>query len=63
LNEQEVPIQLAEISMIPENTVPVTDPEVAKKILGLMEALDDHDDVQNTYANFDIPDEVVSRLD
>jgi YebC/PmpR family DNA-binding regulatory protein len=63
LNAQNVPIQVAEISMVPENTVPVTDPEIARKILGLMEAIDDHDDVQNTYANFDIPDEIMSRLD
>jgi YebC/PmpR family DNA-binding regulatory protein len=62
LNAQEIPIQLAEISMVPENTVPVTDVEVARKILGLMEALDDHDDVQNTYANFDIADKVMSQI-
>jgi len=63
LNTQNVPIQLAEISMVPENTVPVNDQEVARKILGLMEAIEDHDDVQNTYANFDIPDEIISQLD
>jgi YebC/PmpR family DNA-binding regulatory protein len=63
LNTQDVPVQVAEISMVPENTVPVTDPEVAKKILSLMEAIEDHDDVQNTYANFDIPDEIVSQLE
>ncbi len=63
LNAQNIPVQLAEISMVPENTVPVNDLEVAKKILGLMEAIEDHDDVQNTYANFNIPDEIMSQLD
>lgn len=63
LNTQNVPIQLAEISMVPENTVPITDLEIARKILGLMDAIEDHDDVQNTYANFDIPDEIMSQLD
>jgi YebC/PmpR family DNA-binding regulatory protein len=62
LNTQNVPMQVAEISMVPENTVPVTDLEIARKILGLMEAIEDHDDVQNTYANFDIPDEIMSQL-
>ena len=63
LSAQGVPIQVAEISMIPENTVPVNNLEVARKILNLMEAIEDQDDVQNTYANFDIPDEIMSRLD
>jgi YebC/PmpR family DNA-binding regulatory protein len=35
----------------------------AKKILRLMEAIDDHDDVQNVYANFDIPDELLASYD
>ncbi len=46
----------------PENptfTVPVSDPEMAKKILALADALDEHDDVQDVYSNFDIPDELV----
>ncbi len=63
LKNQEVPVQVAEISMVPENTVPVTELETARKILGLMEAIEDNDDVQNTYANFDIPDDIISQLD
>jgi len=50
----------AEISMIPANTVPVDNAETAKKILGLMEEFEEHDDVQNVYANFDIPDEILA---
>ena len=62
LKEKEIPTEVAEISMVPQNTVPVNDEGTAKKIISLMEAFEDHDDVQNTYANFDIPDEIVSRI-
>jgi YebC/PmpR family DNA-binding regulatory protein len=62
LKEKEIPTQVAEISMVPQNTVPVNEEGVAKKIISLMEAFEDHDDVQNTYANFDIPDGVMARL-
>jgi YebC/PmpR family DNA-binding regulatory protein len=63
LEQQEIPIEVAEISMVPQNTVPVADEKVARKIVSLMDAFEDHDDVQNTYANFDIPDEVLSKLE
>jgi YebC/PmpR family DNA-binding regulatory protein len=62
LKEKEIPTEVAEISMVPQNTVPVNDEGTAKKIISLMEAFEDHDDVQNTYANFNIPDEIVSRI-
>jgi len=62
LQEKEIPMRVAEISMVPQNTVPVGDAATAKKIISLMEAFEDHDDVQNTYANFDIPDEIVARI-
>jgi len=62
LKEAEIPTVVAEISMVPQNNVPVNDEAVAKKIISLMEAFEDHDDVQNTYSNFDIPDEVITRL-
>ena len=45
--------------MLPSTSIEITDPEVAARIIKLMEALDDHDDVQNVYANFDIPDELL----
>ncbi|MHC4645834.1 MAG: YebC/PmpR family DNA-binding transcriptional regulator [Planctomycetota bacterium] len=62
LKEKEIPTQVTEISMVPQSTVPVNDQAVAKRIIALMDAFEDHDDVQNTYANFDIPDEVISRI-
>jgi len=52
----------AEVTMIPENTIVCRDAD-AKRILRLMEELEDHDDVQHVYANFDIPSEEFEKLD
>lgn len=62
IQRKEIPTEVAEISMVPENTVEVKDPAVAKKILALMDDFEDHDDIQNVYANFDIPDEVIEQV-
>jgi len=51
-----------EVTMVPDTSVVVTDLEQAKYVLRMMEALDDHDDVQNTYTNFDVPDEIADQL-
>ncbi len=61
LTEKDVPMEVAEISMVPQNTVPVNDADAAQKILALMEDFEDHDDIQNVYANFDIPDEILAK--
>lgn len=53
----------AEITMVPTSTVEVATESEAKRVLRLIEALDDHDDVQNVYANFDIPDEVMAAYE
>jgi YebC/PmpR family DNA-binding regulatory protein len=57
-----VKLELAELSMIPKNDVKIQDKETAKKILALVEALEDHDDVQNVYANFDISDKLIEEI-
>ena len=62
LKERDIATLVAEISMVPQNTVPVNEEPTARKIISLTEALEEHDDVQNVYANFDIPDEIVSRI-
>lgn len=62
LDEKEIPTEVAEISMVPQNTVAVSEADTARKIVNLMEALDDHDDVQNAFANFDITEEVMAKL-
>jgi len=61
LAEREIETVAAEIAMVPENTVPVG-AEKAQQVLNLLEALQEHDDVQNVYANFDIPDDVAAGL-
>lgn len=52
----------AEITMLPDSTAPVTEPDKAKQILGFIEALEALDDVQNVYANLDISDELMAQL-
>jgi YebC/PmpR family DNA-binding regulatory protein len=51
----------SEITMVPQNTVAVKS-EDAQKVLKLINALEENDDVQNVYANFDIPDEMLEQL-
>ena len=50
-------IESAEVTMVPKTTVEVDDEAAAKKILRLMDALEENDDVQDVYANFDIPEQ------
>ena len=52
----------AESTMVSTTTIEVTDAEEAKKILRIMDALEDHDDVQDVYANFDIPEQVLEEV-
>jgi len=61
LEEKGIKYQSAEITFIPSSTVRVTG-DTAKRVLELIEALEDHDDVQNVYANFDIPDEIMEQI-
>ncbi len=53
---------VSEISRLPKNTVDVNDPEVARKVLKLMNRLDDHDDVQNVSSNFNIPEAIMAQV-
>lgn len=55
-----IPVASAEVSMLPKNYV-VLDEKAAEQMVRLMDALEDHDDIQNVYANFDIPDEVAEK--
>jgi len=52
----------ASLSMVPKNTVEVTEEKPARGLLKLLENLEDHDDVQKVHANFDIPDEIMELL-
>ncbi|MDD5565843.1 MAG: YebC/PmpR family DNA-binding transcriptional regulator, partial [Candidatus Omnitrophica bacterium] len=53
--------QSAELTMIPSSTVKLSGND-AKQVLSLVEALEEHDDVQGVYANFDIPDEILDQI-
>ena len=52
----------AESTMISSLSVPVTDAAVARSILRIMDELEEHDDVQDVYANFDISEEVMEAV-
>ncbi|MEN6450514.1 MAG: YebC/PmpR family DNA-binding transcriptional regulator [Thermoguttaceae bacterium] len=54
--------EASQVTRIAKNTVDINDPNTAQKVLHLMERLDDHDDVQNVSANFNIPDEVLKTI-
>ena len=56
-------IESSEIIRVPSTTVEIDDVATARKVLNLMERLDDHDDVQSVSANFSIPDEALSQLE
>jgi YebC/PmpR family DNA-binding regulatory protein len=57
-----IPFDSAEVTMLPSNTVPLETAEDAKRVLKLIDALDEHDDVQGVYANFDIPDSILTSI-
>ncbi|MFA5147653.1 MAG: YebC/PmpR family DNA-binding transcriptional regulator [Candidatus Omnitrophota bacterium] len=58
IDDNKVECQVAEVTMVPTITVKVTGAP-AKQVLALVEMLEDYEDVQNVYANFDIPDEIL----
>ncbi|MFH1458649.1 MAG: YebC/PmpR family DNA-binding transcriptional regulator [Candidatus Omnitrophota bacterium] len=61
LQDKGIKYQDAEITMIPSSTIKLTGND-AKQLLSLVEALEDHEDVQQVYANFDIPDEILEQV-
>jgi YebC/PmpR family DNA-binding regulatory protein len=58
-----VKVLSAELTLVAQNSIEVTDEADAKKILRFMEAIDDHDDVQNVFANFDVPEEILAAYE
>lgn len=57
-----IEILSAKVTMVPKNIIPVNDESTAQSLLKLMEALEDLDDVQQVYANFDIPERIMEAL-
>ena len=56
-------VESAEATMLSSTLVPLTTAEDAKKVLRVVDALEDHDDVQNVYSNFDIPDAILETVE
>jgi YebC/PmpR family DNA-binding regulatory protein len=61
LEEKKIEFNHAELTRLPQTTVPLGERD-AEKLLKLIEALEEHEDVQNVYANFDIPDEILEKV-
>jgi YebC/PmpR family DNA-binding regulatory protein len=57
-----IAIQSAELTMVPKTTVELEDEAAARKVIRLMDALEENDDVQDVYANFDIPERVLEAV-
>lgn len=53
----------SELTRIPENSIDITDEKTAGQILKLLDKLEEHDDVQNVYSNFDISDEILQKIE
>ncbi len=53
---------VSEITMLPQNTIPIKDETIAKRILKMIDSFEDHEDVQNVYSNFDISADLAEKL-
>lgn len=63
LKKAKYTVESAEIEMVPKNTIDVNDVETAQRVLRLVEVLEEHDDVQNVWSNFNISDEIMEKLE
>ena len=59
MEEAGLPFDSAEVTMVSTTEVPIETEAEARRVLRLVDMLEEHDDVQNVYANFDIPDQVI----
>ena len=57
-----IPMASAELTLLPTTLVPLENEADARKVLRVVDALEEHDDVQNVYANFDIPDDIIQAV-
>ncbi len=62
LDDAGVEVDSAEVTLLPSTTIALDNESDAKKVLHLVDLLEDHDDVQNVYANFDIPEEILATV-
>ena len=61
LETKSIKPQSAEVTQLPLTPVPVADERAARAVLSLVDALEDNDDVQKVYSNYDIPDEIMEK--
>jgi YebC/PmpR family DNA-binding regulatory protein len=62
VEEAGIEVESAELTMLPKTTIRIEDEASARKLLRLMDALDENDDVQDVYANFDIPEGILEAV-
>lgn len=62
LEKNNVEMNYSDITMLADNTVDINDRDTAQKLLKLVDVLEDHDDVQEVYSNFSIPDDIMESL-
>jgi YebC/PmpR family DNA-binding regulatory protein len=63
LAEAGIAVESADVTMLPQNTIGLESAEAARAVLRVIDALDELDDVQDVYANFDIPDDLLQKLE
>ena len=63
LEAKEIAMNYAEVARLPTATQAIDDLDLARKVLGFISLLEDHDDVQRVSANFDVPDEIFATID
>ena len=63
LEQHGLRVRSADLTLVAQNTVAITSEGEARRVLRLMDAIDDHDDVQSVYANFDIADEILAEYE
>jgi YebC/PmpR family DNA-binding regulatory protein len=63
LEDGGIEVTSADVTMLPKSTVSLGTAEAARRVLRLLDALDEHDDVQDVYANFDIPDQILETVE
>lgn len=61
ISNKDISVEVSELTMVPKNTVKV-EGKTAKDLISLINELEDHDDVENVYANFDIPDSIIEEM-
>ena len=62
LEEAGIEVSSTDLTYLPQNVIELSSTSDARQVMAVMDALDEHADVQGVYANFDVPDEVLVEL-